>query len=218
MESLGSDVDSFGLPMREGGQPPRYVVVLLLLSCPGASMDLLELKLRMLEESSEAWHSIVMQGEDSLPAPLWTYLTARLYCTEVATCLAIAQACETACHERLTRMLKGPWSGQTLLDLALRPLFTLGGGDLMVDDTRVEKPYAALLEEAAWGWSMKHNKGVFGLPGVLLVWTNGQLRMPLAFRVWRQGGPSKFDLALELLSDARNRLKLKRRFVLFAAW
>jgi hypothetical protein len=53
---------------------------------------------------------------------------------------------------------------------------------------------------------------------VLLVWTDGQLRIPLGFRVWKKGGPSKFDLALELLSYARNRLKCKPQFVLFDAW
>ena len=32
------------------------------------------------------------------------------------------------------------------------------------------------------------------------------------------GGPSKFELALELLSYARNRLKCKPQFVLFDSW
>jgi putative transposase len=153
-----------------------------------------------------------------MPEPIWTYLTALLYFAEVSTCLAIAQVLETASHDRLTRMLKGRWSGQTLLDVALRALFTVMGGELIIDDTIVEKPYAALLEEAAWVWSTKHNKVVFGIPLVLLVWTNGQVRIPLAFRIWRKGGPSKFDLALELLSYARNRLRVKPRFVLFDAW
>jgi hypothetical protein len=54
MESPGSDFDSFGLPMREGGQPPQYVVVLLLLSCPGASMDLLEVRLNGLKVGRKA--------------------------------------------------------------------------------------------------------------------------------------------------------------------
>jgi putative transposase len=153
-----------------------------------------------------------------MPAPIWPYLTALLYFAEVSTCFAIAQALETPSHDRLTRMLKGQWSGQTLLELALRALFTVVGGDLIVDDTIVEKPHAALLDEAAWVWSTKHNKVVFGIPLVLLVWTNGQVRIPLAFRLWRKGGPSKFDLALELLSYARNRLKVKPRAVLFDAW
>jgi hypothetical protein len=74
------------------------------------------------------------------------------------------------------------------------------GGELSIDDTMVEKPYAALLEEAAWVWSTKPNTVGFGLPVVLLVGTNGQGRIPLAGRIWKKGGPSKFELALELLS------------------
>jgi hypothetical protein len=53
---------------------------------------------------------------------------------------------------------------------------------------------------------------------VLLVWTDGQVRIPLAFRLWHKGGPSKFALALELLSYARNRLRCKPQFVLFDSW
>jgi hypothetical protein len=67
-------------------------------------------------------------------------------------------------------------------------------------------------------WSSKRNKAVYGVSVVLLVWTDGQLRIPLGFRVWQKGGPSKFDLALELLSYARNRLKCKPQFVLFDSW
>jgi putative transposase len=153
-----------------------------------------------------------------MPAPLWTYLTALLYFAEVSTCVAMAQALQHASHDRLTRMLSGDWFGQTLLELALRALFTVVGGDLIVDDTVVEKPYATCLAEAAWVWSSKQRQVVFGIPLVLLVWTDGQVRVPLAFRLWRKGGPSKFDLALELLSYARNRLGCKPQFVLFDAW
>jgi hypothetical protein len=153
-----------------------------------------------------------------MPEPIWTYPTALLYFPQVAACLAIAQTLEHASHDQLTQMLRGRWSGHTLLDMALRALFTVVGGYLIVDDTVVEKPSAALLEEAVWVWSTKHNQGVFGIPLVLLVWTNGQVRIPLAFRIWKKGDASKFDLALELLSYARNQLKVKPRFVLFDAW
>jgi len=153
-----------------------------------------------------------------MPAAIWTYVTALLYFPGMSTCMAIAQALQHVSHDRLTRMLTGDWSGHTLLELALRALFTVVGGDLIVDDTVVEKPYATLLDEAAWVWSSKQNKVVFGVPLVLLIWTNGQARIPLAFRIWKKGGPSKFDLALELLSYARNRLCCKPRFVLFDSW
>jgi len=115
-------------------------------------------------------------------------------------------------------MLQGTWSGHTLLDLALRLLFTVAGGYLIVDDTVVAKPYARLLGEAAWVWSNKDRKVRFGVSVVLRVWTDGQVRIPLAFRVWHKGGASKYDLALELLSYARNRLRCKPAFVLFDSW
>jgi hypothetical protein len=53
---------------------------------------------------------------------------------------------------------------------------------------------------------------------VLLVWTDGQVRIPLAFRLWHKGGLSKCTLALELLSYARNRLRCQPQFVLFDSW
>jgi Transposase DDE domain len=123
-----------------------------------------------------------------------------------------------ASHDCLTRMLNGDWSGHTLLHLALRTLFTVAGGYLILDDTVVAKPYARLLGEAAWVWSSKEGKVVFGVSVVLLVWTDGQIRIPVAYRVWHKGGRSKVDLALELLSYARNRLKCKPQFVLFDSW
>lgn len=100
----------------------------------------------------------------------------------------------------------------------MRALFTIVGGYLILDDTVVEKPYARFLGEAAWVWSSKQKKVVFGGSMVWLVWTDGQVRLPLAFRLWRKAGPSKYDLALALLSYARNRLKCKPQFVLFDSW
>jgi DDE family transposase len=153
-----------------------------------------------------------------MPEPLWIYLMALLYFTNMTTCSAIADAFDSVSHDRLTRMLQGTWSGHTLLHLALRTLFSVAGGYLIVDDTVVAKSYARLLGEAAWVWSNKERKVLFGVSVVLLVWTDGQVRLPLAFRVWHTGGASKYDLALELLSYARNRLKCKPAFVLFDSW
>ena len=44
------------------------------------------------------------------------------------------------------------------------------------------------------------------------------LRIPLGMRLWRKGGASKYVLALELLSYARNRLRCRPEYVLFDAW
>src|SRR5919198_5390128 len=105
-----------------------------------------------------------------MPEPLWIYLMALLYFTKVSTCLSIAEVFAEASHDCLTRMLNGNWSGQTLLDRALRVLFTVVGSYLIVDDTVVEKPHAQLLNEAGWGWLSKRNKAGYGESVGFLGW------------------------------------------------
>jgi hypothetical protein len=51
----------------------------------------------------------------------------------------------------------------------------------------------------------------------MLLWSDGKWRIPLAIRIWRKGGPTKPDLALEMLSDVRNKLGWKPICVLFDA-
>ena len=63
-----------------------------------------------------------------MPEPLWIYLIAVLYCTHIPTCSAMADAFDSASHDRLTRMLHGIWSGHILLPLALWTLFTVAAG------------------------------------------------------------------------------------------
>jgi putative transposase len=153
-----------------------------------------------------------------MPTLVWHYLTALLYYRTSATCTALAEALETVSHDRLTRMLQADWSGQTLLELAVRALFAWERGDLILDDTVIPKPFATAMEGLAGVVSSQAGKPVYGLSLVLLVWTNGALRIPLGLRLWRRGGPSKHELALELLSYARNRLRCRPEYVLFDAW
>lgn len=149
---------------------------------------------------------------------IWIYLTALLYFSRITSCSAIAEAYGNVSHDSLTRMLKSGWDGQILLEQSVFLLFTVSGGYFIIDDTVVEKPYSEMLSEAAWVYSGKRKKTVFGISVVMLIWTDGHIRIPLMYRVWRKGGLSKFELALELLSYARNRLKLKPDYVLFDSW
>jgi hypothetical protein len=153
-----------------------------------------------------------------MPELLWLYLTALLYYGTSASCVALAEALQTVSHDRLTRMLQGDWSGHTLLELACRTLFVWERGYLILDDTVIPKPFATTIDGLAWVFSSQERKPVYGLSLVLLVWTNGTLRIPLGRRLWHKGGPSKSVLALELLSYARNRLRCRPESVLFDAW
>lgn len=153
-----------------------------------------------------------------MPALIWLYLTALLYYRTSASCVALAEALETVSHDRLTRMLQADWSGQTLLESACRMLFVWERGYLILDDTVIPQPFATAMEGLAWVFSSQERRPVLGFSLVLLVWTNGILRIPLGIRLWHKGGPSKYELALELLSYARNRLRCRPEYVVFDAW
>jgi hypothetical protein len=130
----------------------------------------------------------------------------------------LAEALETVSHDRLTRLLQAQWSGQTLLESVFRTLFVWQRGYLILDDTVLPKPFATAIEGLAWVFSTQERRPVYGFSLVLLVWTDGKLRIPLGMRLWHKGGPSKYELALELLSYARNRLRCHPEYVLFDAW
>jgi Transposase DDE domain len=153
-----------------------------------------------------------------MPQLIWLYLTALLYDRTSVSCVALAEALETVSHDGLTRLLQADWSGQTLLELAWRTLFVCEHGYLIIDDTVLPKPFATAIEGLAWMYSSQERKPVYGLSLVLLVWTDGTLRVPVGIRLWRRGGASKYALALELLSYARHRLCCRPAYVLFDAW
>jgi putative transposase len=153
-----------------------------------------------------------------MPTLGWLYLTAILYYRTSATCVAFAEALQTVSHDRLTRMLQADWSGQRLLERAFRTWFVWERGSLIIDDTVVPKPFATAMEGLAWVFSSQDHKPVDGFSVVLLIWTDGRVRIPLGIRLWHKGGPSKYVLALELLSYARNRLRCHPEYVLFDAW
>ena len=130
-----------------------------------------------------------------MPTLVWLYLTALLYYRGSASCVALGEALETVSHDCLKMMFQGNWSGQTLLERAFHTLFVWERGYLILDDTVIPKPFATAIEGLAWVFSSQERKPVYGLSLVLLVWTNGSLRIPLGMRLWRKGGPSKYDLA-----------------------
>jgi hypothetical protein len=153
-----------------------------------------------------------------MPTLVWLYRTAWLYDRTSATGVALAEALDTGSHDRLTRLLQAHWSGPTLLESAVRTLFVWEHGYLSIDETVMAKPFATAIAGLAWVFSRQERRPVSGLSRVLLVWTNGRVRIPLGLRRWHKGGPSQDELALEWLGYARNRLRCRPASGLFAAW
>jgi hypothetical protein len=105
---------------------------------------------------------------------------ALLYFPRVSTCMSIAEAFAHATHDRLTRLRNGCWSGHRRLAVAWRTLLTVARGSLIVEATGVAQPSACRLGEVARVGSDTDKRVIFGVSVVLLVWTAGQVRMPVA--------------------------------------
>jgi hypothetical protein len=153
-----------------------------------------------------------------MPTLMWLYLTALLDDRPSATGVAVAEAWHAVSHERWTSMLHADWSGHSLLERACRTWFVWERGALILEDTVVPQPFATAMEGLAWVFSSQERQPGHGVSVVRLVWTDGTLRLPLGRRLWQQGGPSTYALALEWLSDARPRLRRRPASGRFDAW
>jgi hypothetical protein len=133
-----------------------------------------------------------------------TYLMGLLYRNTRTSGVSLALLCARVSHDTLRRVLyqKVPWS-RRLWEFFAQGL-VVKGGDLVIDDTRWER-FTRVAEAVSWVWASRVGQPLWGMQVVLLLWTKGKWKVPLGIRLWRQGGPSKVDLALGLLSGARRR-------------
>ena len=120
-------------------------------------------------------------------------------------------------HDQLTRFLNSVDAEKPQLERITNPK-RLKKGSLLIDDIVVEVPFGRASAGACWLYSSAKEKVVFGYQMVALIWVRGQQRKIIDFRVYEKGSKTKIELALELLSYARNTLKLKPEQVLFDSW
>ena len=145
-----------------------------------------------------------------------TYLIGLLYRNTRTSCVSLALLCAHVSHDTLRRVLyqKVPWS-RRLWDFCSQGLVPTGGY-VVIDDTRWER-FTRVAEAVSWVWSSSVGKPVWGMQVVLWLWTDGQWKIPLGIRLWRKGGPSKVELAIGWLSQARQR-GLQPAYVLSDSW
>ncbi len=86
---------------------------------------------------------------------------------------------------------------------------------LIIDDTVVAKPYSKELDILSWLWSSSDRQYLYGLNIVFVIWTDGNTRFPIGFRLWNKDDKkTRIDLAMEILKEAKNTYKLKPDYVL----
>jgi putative transposase len=143
---------------------------------------------------------------------------AAIITADPSSALAIAEG-QNFAHDTVYRVLTEEKLCFTML--AIQKLKALGGlkcGYLILDDSFVFR-YASGQLKLKKLKDSAHNRYAHGFNVVLLIWTNGTIRIPVGFRLFlaQPGEPSKICLALELLEEARM-IGLQPKYTLFDSW
>lgn len=121
-------------------------------------------------------------------------------------------------HDIFTKGLQKQYHFKKLLKTLLNDKL-LANGYLIVDETDVDKTFAKIIPCLSWIFSHRKNKHIFGLHIVVVSWTDGNLTVPLGWKIYRKNsGKTKLDLAEELISYCLFTLRIKPRAVLFDAF
>ena len=151
-----------------------------------------------------------------IPRPVLRALEALAQSPINTSALTIAEGQDFA-HDTLYRALNQPLA--SFFELSLELCKAMGGldrGYLILDDVLIQRYRLGRLglrkmrDAATGGWA-------YGLSLVVLAWTDGKRRIPLAFLPYFGEEESKLDLALALLEWAKE-AGFRPEGVLFDAW
>lgn len=155
----------------------------------------------------------------NLSRPMLKAVAAMIKAADTRSCLGIAEGCKYA-HDSVYRALEVELEQYFLCCVAvLRLLGGLGRGYLVIDDVVIARWQRGLLDLPKIK-DTSTGQYVRGFCVVVLLWTNGLIRLPLAFRVcWGDEGKDKGKpvLALELIGWAATQ-GFKPEYVLFDSW
>lgn len=146
---------------------------------------------------------------------LYQILTCFVEAIKHSSLSAMAQQSLEVDYRLLIGFFHQAFEAQSLLQMAWKQMFTLSAGYLILDEIVIEKSKAGALRLVKRRWKSAGGYVTPAISVVLLLWSNGSLRIPLRFQLWKPESGSHIDAALHLLSWVRNRLKWKPQCVLF---
>jgi hypothetical protein len=128
-------------------------------------------------------------GSATLVALIGLYVTGLVLLDVRQTQTRVTRFLPARCHDALNRLLRlMPFSTRAMMGQLAMWVKRMGlSGHLCLDDVVIEKAFACKLPWAGWTYSFAKKRKVYGVHVVVWLWcsTNGQWRIPLAFRVHR---------------------------------
>lgn len=141
------------------------------------------------------------------------------------TATFIAQKLAWVSHDALTRLLPMFSINNTNIMIVLIQAIqsqTAGLGYLIIDEVIVRKPYGKSISPTSYVYDHTNNKYVWGMHIVVLLWSNGWIKIPVAFRIWVpkekcERYHTKVELAMCMISFAHKQ-GLVAEYVTFDTW
>ena len=127
---------------------------------------------------------------------------------KVISCTEVARTdTRPVAHDAYTRLLGRLEPSSELLWAEVESLVDLESGCLVLDDSTLDKPYGPHIELVCRHWSGKHRAVVEGINLISLLWTDGDIAIPVDWRVFdkQNDGLSKNDHLRQMLHTARQR-------------
>ena len=138
---------------------------------------------------------------------------------KVISCTQAAKASQLAAHDAYTRLLERLEPDPDDLWLEVETFVDKQKGYLVGDDCTLDKPYGPHIELVCRHWSGKHRAVVNGINLITLLWTDGDIAIPIDWRVFNKAkdGLTKNDHLREMLKTAQQR-GFKPQGILWDSW
>jgi hypothetical protein len=140
----------------------------------------------------------------------------RVSCSEAAR--VQPQTSFAPAHDAFTRLLNRLEPDPEFLWVEAEPLVEKTRGVLVLDDTTLDKPHAKKIALVTRHWSGKHRQTVRGINLITLLWTDGDRKIPVDYRLYSKADQkTKNDHFWEMLLMAKAR-GFFPAYVLFDGW
>jgi hypothetical protein len=121
-------------------------------------------------------------------------------------------------HDSFNRLLAALEPDPEELWREAEPLVQKAQGALVLDDSTLDKRRARHIGLVTRHWSGKHHKVVRGINLITLLWTDGDRKIPVDYRLFSKAdGRTKHDHFWEMMLMARGR-GFSPKYVLFDSW
>ncbi len=145
-----------------------------------------------------------------------TYITGLLItkehrnCSNIATYLECTHDAIYSCFKKVVLLI--PSMSDLLLKVASERSKLSEMSYLIVDETSILKTFSSIIEKVCYGYNSIMGRPVKSIIIVVIVWTDGVITIPIAFRFWvnkKTAGAcykKKTDIAREMLNELYNKI------------